>query len=117
MPCASRTVTRPTGGRSQPVSSGEIRRTIQPLGAARKAKPTATATCGVASIGDTRALSLRKAGCCDNSAQNDKARPSDSSVATTPVCKLSCTEVSTPGWLNRARQASSDKPWPPMAGR
>ena len=85
MPCGSWIVIRSTGGRSQPVSQGDTTRTSQPLGAAMNAKPTATATCGVASMGDTQATSRWNRGCCDAIAQNPNARPSDNTVAVTPV--------------------------------
>jgi len=57
-PSASGT-TQLVGGLCQPVSRGENRRTSQPLGAMRKARPTAIAACGTASSGGRLASNQR----------------------------------------------------------
>ena len=41
-----------SGGLIKPVAQGDIRRTIQPLGVSKNAKPNAIVTCGTESNGD-----------------------------------------------------------------
>ena len=96
-------------------------RAIQPLGSKRKAKPMASAECGVASTG-ARAAPMRRSARLwmrPSSAKAQKATAStnESSVAAKPVNTVSVMLRAMPGCSNRLRHGDKLKSLPPMAGR
>ncbi len=115
-PAGSLTINR-SGGRSQPVSSGEISRATNPDGAARKTRPNAAAACGTASSGDTRCTTREKSRVPAQPATKRNTTATDSAVAASPVPSASIAPVASPGSAASWRNGSSDSVRPPSAGR
>jgi len=102
-----------SGGEVQPVAQGLRRRTIQPLGAMRKARPTAMAECGLAISGVSRRSNRRDV----DDASSARASASDSAEAAKPTRRVRARVAASPGSANRRRHASRPKLSPPSAGR
>ena len=106
-----------SGGTSKPVSHGETMRTIHPDGAITNARPIANAECGVARIGASQAAARGPHARPAAHAQKPNASRAEQIVAANPVASVSSTLVANPGHARSSRQASSENPFPPIAGR
>ena len=106
-----------SGGLVRPVSSGEMARINQPLGAIRNAIPKATETCGTDSNGDSsRCMRLNQCVPCQ-AAQNNVTMVSEITVAPNPVLTDNQTDRPIPGLPNNSRQGARETLSPPKAGR
>ena len=115
-PAGSLTIST-SGGRSQPVSQGEMSRAAIPDGAIRKASPKAAAACGTDSSGDMRCCSREKAGVPAQPARNSMTMASAAAAVATPAVSDSSAECQMPGWARSWRKGSSVSASPPSAGR
>ena len=109
-PSASGT-THSVGGRVQPLGKGETSRTSQPLGAIRKARPTAKAACGTASSGGRLAVTSchQRVPCTETSVRSTRAKAS--SVAKMPLFSVSSAAGSARGSASMAANpAPSEAP-------
>ncbi len=92
-----------SGGRVQPVSSGETSLAIIPDGAIRKAKPKAAAACGTLSSGETRCCSRPKVSVPDQPARKSATTMTETSAETRPAWRLIRIEEPMAGCAAKAR--------------
>ncbi|EWH00567.1 hypothetical protein [Halomonas sp. BC04] len=115
-PQGSWTISR-SGGRSQPVTPGDISREIRPDGAIRKASPKAAAAWGIDSSGETMRRIQRSSRLPEAPARNSSTTVSEIRVVTRPLEKLTATERARPGWANSSRHGVRLNEVPPSAGK
>ena len=106
-----------SGGRSQPVSPGDIRRDNHPDGAIRKASPKAAAACGTDKSGESNRSSARNGRVPDQPAVTSATISKETDVASSPVKSESITARGSPPQAKRSRSGSNDGPVRPAAGK
>ncbi len=115
-PSGSWTMMR-SGGRSYPVSQGEVRRKIQPEGASRNASPNATVTWGIDRSGERNLCTQAKDAVPCQPAKKRITTAKERAVTASPVTKERRIDSATPGAANSARHGSRLNVTPPSAGR
>ncbi|WP_333782916.1 hypothetical protein [Nitratireductor aquibiodomus] len=115
-PSGSCTISR-SGGRSQPVSSGEINRANMPEGAMRKASAKALAACGRESSGEIRCWMRAKSRVPPHAAVNSITAVREMAAVTSPVTRLISADMRIAGSANSMAKGASPNSIPPSAGR
>jgi len=106
-----------SGGLSQPVKAGEIRRAIQPDGVIKNAKPNAAAACGTDRSGDNSLSRIWKDRVPDHPAVINGTIVKEMDVAIKPVINDNRDAAPRPCQSNSVRNGSSDGPDKSAAGK